>query len=434
MDGSCSEVVPGSARELTSGGGGEITAADLPFGTYKVSALSVPDPYVFTNSSRIITVATAKQPGDKPVACSEPFVFERARADVGVTLHDEQRPGVPIPSAEFELIPVDANGTPLAGDALTGFDPNPTGETLYTAQTNAEGKLTFPKVSVGRYILVERRTRTGYVLPTAEAMNAQVAKLTGQTHIITVGAGHTVTIGTEHAPLVNAPISSSILTHKVDASCDIAGVKELEYSTDADTAALQRAELLKECAGLDGAEFTVTPLAPGSAPGVLDSPFTGHSAKVQTITSVDGVLRLDNVPYGSYEIKETKAPKGYLLEDRAIRIDIVDNGGVYILAPVTNEREPVVEEPTPDTPGKMPNDKGNTVPPTQPPGVPSPHDGAKKPSPQGTPHMGAKGTLAATGADTLTLSGLVMMLLAAAAALFGWRRVSRSGAQHAKCR
>lgn len=84
MDGSCSEVVPGSARELTSDGGGEITAADLPFGTYKVSALSVPDPYVFTNSSRIITVATAKQPGDKPVACSEPFVFERARADVGV--------------------------------------------------------------------------------------------------------------------------------------------------------------------------------------------------------------------------------------------------------------------------------------------------------------------------------------------------------------
>lgn len=48
-----------------------------------------------------------------------------------------------------------------------------------------------------------------------------------------------------------------------------------------------------------------------------------------SITDKNGELTFSNLLYGKYEIRETKAPKGYLIDNNVYRIDLTENGKTY---------------------------------------------------------------------------------------------------------
>jgi uncharacterized surface anchored protein len=85
-------------------------------------------------------------------------------------------------------------------------------------------------------------------------------------------------------------------------------------------------------APLSGAEFLVTDSG-GAVVGTSNGKYT---------TDADGIIQIPNVPAGSYVIRETKAPGGYLLDDVSQTIAVENNGKTYTVdfynAPMSSAR------------------------------------------------------------------------------------------------
>ena len=75
---------------------------------------------------------------------------------------------------------------------------------------------------------------------------------------------------------------------------------------------------------LKGAEFTL---------------YDSQGKEIETSTSDDdGIVTFNDVPYGSYKIKETKAPEGYNIYTDEISVDINESGKVYNLGEIKNSK------------------------------------------------------------------------------------------------
>ncbi|MGL4847460.1 MAG: SpaA isopeptide-forming pilin-related protein, partial [Clostridium sp.] len=84
-------------------------------------------------------------------------------------------------------------------------------------------------------------------------------------------------------------------------------VQSLNVVDGAKTGTIKVTKLGKDGVKLVGAQFTIT--APGKEPVVIT-------------TDINGVAEATGLPWGTYTIKETKAPKGYTLSDKVNTVDI----------------------------------------------------------------------------------------------------------------
>ena len=220
-------------QRVTTNIGGIATIAELPSGTYQVVETRAPLGFVLNSVAQIVTVGA----GDSAVLR---FINYR------------------IPSLIIEKVDVDGN--PLAG---AEFEIRTLGgELIHRGVTNNGGLITIERLDPGTYQLIETRAPEGFVI-------------TEPARSITVVAGQTLV-----ERFVNHRIPSLII-EKVDSDGN----------------------------PLAGAEFEIRTLA-----GLLVERVT---------TNAGGMAIIAELPPGSYEIIETRAPEGFALTENSRAIQIV---------------------------------------------------------------------------------------------------------------
>ncbi len=178
----------------------------------------------------------------------------------------------------IRVIKSDENGAPLAGVHFKLTDE--AGNLIDEGDTGTDGKLLFTMLPVGKYILKESATLTGYVLDETPFS----------------------------IELVN---DGDVVTKEITNSQQTGGIAILK--TDAETSGT-----------LAGAHFKLT-----------DS--TGRLIK-EGDTAADGKLTFTGLPLGTYKLTETAAPAGYVLDSTPITVEVT-NAGQTVSKTITNAKQ-----------------------------------------------------------------------------------------------
>ncbi|MCR4428445.1 MAG: SpaA isopeptide-forming pilin-related protein, partial [Caldiserica bacterium] len=232
--------------------------------------------------------------------------------------------------------------------------------------TDLNGQLSFLNIPYGYYILVESTIPTGYLgLPDRPVV------ISSQGQVVTFNLENTVITGT--------------LTLR-------------KISTGG--------------TGLAGAEFT------------LFGPDGVTPVRVGT-TDSNGTLTFYGIPYGSYTLKETKAPEGYYEISTTWNVVINSQGIVINLGDIVNTPVPPPPTPTPpppETPPPTPQTPPPPPTPQTPPPPPTPEVGGETatppPSPTPSPEVGGETALPVTGVPITYLVGIGALLLILGGVLF----------------
>lgn len=322
---------------------GKVLFASLPLGTYILKETSAPAGYELDDTPMQISLIQNGELITKTITNSH------STGSVSI-LKTDSVTGAALAGAHFKL--TDASGN-LVKEGDTGSD----------------GTLTFTGIPIGTYYLVESAAPSGYVLDS-----------TPVTVEITTG-GQTVS-----KTFVNAPAVGSIVVTKTDAASgaalsgvhfklvDTNGSIVKEGDTDSNgTLSFTNVPLgnyqLIETATVDGYVLDSTPVAveltqanqtvtknltnarargnvlirktasdtgyalPGVQFELLDQ---SGAVAASGVTGSDGTLLLDNLPLGSYSLKETQTVSGYALKAESIPVSITQNGQTVEVS-VTND-------------------------------------------------------------------------------------------------
>ena len=249
---------------------GTATAAtDLPFGSYYIKEMATDEHYILN---------------DEQYA----FTFDYAGQDTE-TVEIKVNDGKPI---ENKLIygsvsgkKVDENGEALAGAVIGIFKADETEFTaehaFMTVKSGEDGSFTFKKVPYGNWIVKEIEAPEGFVLD-------------GTAHAVTIDQNEQVI----EVEITNKYIHGNIRLTKVDA----------DYPDNK----------------LTGATFEVYKDVNGD--GKLDDKdeLVGNLEE----TSV-GIYEMQELLYGKYLVKETKAPEGFVLDDGVYSVSITEDEKTY---------------------------------------------------------------------------------------------------------
>ena len=244
-------------------------ATDLPFGSYYIKEMATDEHYILN---------------DEQYA----FTFDYAGQDTE-TVEIEVNDGKPI---ENKLIygsvsgkKVDENGEALAGAVIGIFKADETEFTaehaFMTVKSGEDGSFAFKKVPYGNWIVKEIEAPEGFVLD-------------GTAHAVTIDRNEQVI----EAEITNEYIHGNIRLTKVDA----------DYPDNK----------------LTGATFEVYKDVNGD--GKLDDKdeLIGNLEE----TSV-GIYEIQELLYGKYLVKETKAPEGFVLDEGVYSVSITEDEKTY---------------------------------------------------------------------------------------------------------
>ena len=244
-------------------------ATDLPFGSYYIKEMTTDEHYILN---------------DEQYA----FIFDYAGQDTE-TVEIKVNDGKPI---ENKLIygsvsgkKVDENGEALAGAVIGIFKADETEFTaehaFMTVKSGEDGSFAFKKVPYGNWIVKEIEAPEGFVLD-------------GTAHAVTIDRNEQVI----EAEIINEYIHGNIRLTKVDA----------DYPDNK----------------LTGATFEVYKDVNGD--GKLDDKdeLVGNLEE----TSV-GIYEIQELLYGKYLVKETKAPEGFVLDEGVYSVSITEDEKTY---------------------------------------------------------------------------------------------------------
>lgn len=239
---------------------------DLPFGSYYLKELSTDGHYILSDEKY-------------------PIVFEYAGQDTAL-VDIKANGGAPIENkllyGEIHGLKKDEDGSDLAGALIGLFRADCTeltrGNAILTATSAEDGSFSFVRVPYGNWIVREIEAPTGFVL-------------SEETYPVTVDADGAVI----EVEIENTRIRGTVQLTKIDR----------DYPDNK----------------LTGAEFTIYRDSNGNKE--LDA----DDALVGTLTETGiGVYGMPDLLYGSYFVKETKAPEGFYLDDNAYYFEITEDG------------------------------------------------------------------------------------------------------------
>jgi len=315
---------------------GSFSFADVIFGTYVVREIYAPEGYVL--NERLFVVIIAED--GKVVEVEIENVLIRGNIE-GLKVGEDT-------DAPFEGMFVDGEG--LAG-ALIGLFHGDTEEfteevAIETARTDEYGYFAFRDLPFGAYIVREIAPPVGYVLNET---------------------AFPVTV-TEDGAVIEIAIENTLIRGRID------GIKVCSTTGYP----------------LEGATF-----------GLFASDETTFSTDTALLTSTsgeDGIFGFEDLPFGTYLVRELVAPEGYLLSDETFEVEIGYDGQIVDIR-AENEPEPEVPGDPEDKPEDDPKEPTPTPTPTP---TPAPTPAPSRPS----------ATAPKTGDDTslpwltLVLSGL----------------------------
>lgn len=244
-------------------------ATDLPFGSYYIKEMATDEHYILNDEQYV-------------------FTFDYAGQDTE-TVEIKVNDGKPI---ENKLIygsvsgkKVDENGEALAGAVIGIFKADETEFTaehaFMTVKSGEDGSFAFKKVPYGNWIVKEIEAPEGFVLD-------------GTAHAVTIAQNEQVI----EVEITNEYIHGNIRLTKVDA----------DYPDNK----------------LTGATFEVYKDVNGD--GKLDDKdeLVGNLEE----TSV-GIYEMQELLYGKYLVKETKAPEGFVLDEGVYSVSITEDEKTY---------------------------------------------------------------------------------------------------------
>ena len=183
---------------------------------------------------------------------------------------------VKIEAGKINLKKTDDNGTALAGCVFKLYKDQACTQEVSTGTSQSNGNITFDKLVPGTYYIKETQVPKGYLIDnTVQKVN--------------VKAGETSEVSFKN----NEPLGE-IKIYKVSENKD----------------------------KIDGAEFVIT--AAEKITNVSGSKtYYTKGQTVATITTENGTASKSNLPMGKYLVKETKAPYGYLLNEKTFEANLV---------------------------------------------------------------------------------------------------------------
>jgi len=248
-------------KTTTSDNNGLVKFSTVEYGSYKIKETKAPTGY---NISSQIFTATISEEGKTIDANPNTVSNTKIRGSIELTKVDEEGKG--IPDAEFSLYDyLDTNFT----------------NSLKTATSDNSGVVKFSSVLYGSYKIKETKAPTGYTM-SSKVVDATIS---------------------ENGKVLNTGTVSDI---KIRGSIEVKKIGE-------------------DGRGLAGAEFSL----------YADSD-TNLSTPLKTETSDgSGLVQFSSVEYGSYKIKETKAPTGYNMSLQVVNATISEDGETINANPYT---------------------------------------------------------------------------------------------------
>lgn len=306
--------------------------AFLPLGTVAVREVRAPAGYELSDPSAHVAQVTPQGAG-----------VALARYDAPVVADLPERGGVSVQKADAETGRPEAQGSAsLAGAEFTVYplDGDAVGEAAAVIVTDASGfaSTAADALPAGRYRVSETKAPQGY-LPSAASWDVQVEA--GRVAAVGAGAAAEAAPGAGAGPAVLAasrgagasPLAAVLaLVGPRTALADDGGaaVREqvvrgglLVRKVDAETG---RAAPQGDAA-LEGALFTVTNASAG--PVLVGGTLFEPGETVMTIaTGADGVASTGprDLPYGTYQVRESQAPAGYLPSDEVWVVEVREDG------------------------------------------------------------------------------------------------------------
>ena len=242
---------------------------DLPFGSFYLKELSTDSHYLLNGETF-------------------PFTFEYggpSLAVVEIAANDGEAITNELIRGEIRGLKTDENGTGLSGAVIGLFQSDETEFTaenaLATATSAEDGSFSFSDVPFGDWVLKELESPEGFIL------SDEVIPVTIEED------GQVVEIS-----LANERIYGSLRLTKVDK----------DYRDNK----------------LTGAEFEVYRDTNGNKELDEGDELLGKLEETST-----GIYELAHILYGGVFVKETKAPEGFLLDENAYYVEIIENGKIY---------------------------------------------------------------------------------------------------------
>lgn len=246
--------------------------SDLPFGSYYVKEVSTDPHYIMSDTEYEFVFSYAGQ--EKSV--------------VTVELNDKKAIENKLKRGKIEGYKMDGEENGLAGATFGLFNDwtkEYSLENAYLTTTSDEkGYFEFQNVPYGDYVVVELEAPEGYVASDAR----HFVSVTYDTQVIGLKA-------------INYQIVGSVQLTKVDK----------EYPEN----------------HLSGAVFEV--FADVDNDGVLDEKVDKCLGELKEVN--EGIYEMDGLFYGSYLIKETKAPEGFLLDENVYPFSIAKDGETVVI-------------------------------------------------------------------------------------------------------
>ncbi|MDO5003738.1 MAG: SpaA isopeptide-forming pilin-related protein, partial [bacterium] len=325
-------------QTVTTGADGTATTGDLSYGEYIVKETKAPEKYTLNGEQHI---ANINRNGAVIEITHKDTIM---KSSVQITKEDAET-SAKLAGAEFQVI------------------NNATNKVVKTIITDKNGLATVDNLPFGEYVIKETKAPVGYTLNNETHKinvnkDGEVIKITHKDRIIkskvqitkedvetsaklagaefqvidkatnkvvqtvTTGADGTATTGDlsfgEYLiKEIKAPANYTLNneTHKIDVNKD----GEIIKVTHKDRIIKSKIQITKEDAEnakkLKGAEFQVINKATNKV--------------VQTITTEsNGIAETNDLPFGEYIIKETKAPVGYTLNNETHNINIKNDGEI----------------------------------------------------------------------------------------------------------
>lgn len=265
---------------------GKVEFKDMELGTYTIKETKSPEGHY---KSSIIIVAVISR--NVNLVDTDVVLSINGKISDNITVVND--------AIDIKISKVDKYDRPLADAEFTLYDDNDL--VIQVIKSNDLGESHFTKVPIGKYIIKETKAPSGYYL-SDKIVNVEVKENneTEETDLIlkvdealVYGA---VVFEDEKIPVI-IPTKGKIVIEKIDENNNY----------------------------LEGAEFTL---------------YDDQGLVIKNgITDADGLLSFIDIPLGTYELKETRAPEGYLISEKDIFIDI-ENDDIQIHV-FTNKKETV---------------------------------------------------------------------------------------------
>ena len=301
---------------------GIVIFTEIPVGTYEIEETEAPKGY--SKSDEKVNVAVSRNDADKGKADVK-YTGENIEV-IQLTIDEEGNGNETIMAAvinnepiNIEFIKTNTSGNPLQGAEFTlfGEDGEPV-EGFDPVESNSFGEVIFTAVPEGSYIIKETKAPSGYRDYNKEIYvnvfvedNEAVITFTIDSEVVELADGEMLTVENERRPGGGGdptPVYGKIAIKKTDEDNRI----------------------------LSGAEFTLY----------------DEDGKLVAggVSGSDGTLSFDSLEYGTYVIKETKAPQGYIIIVDETEV-VINSEAVKTFTFTNKKEEPVKPEiPDPETP------------------------------------------------------------------------------------